>query len=61
MMSTIMEIDISSKQTGNKNVKYVDCRKEERKERKEERKERKEERKERKEERRERKKMKNKV
>jgi hypothetical protein len=41
MISTIMEIDISSKQTGNKNVKYVECREEERKERKEERRERK--------------------
>jgi hypothetical protein len=40
-MSAITEIDISSKQTGNKNVKYVECRKEDRKERKEEERERK--------------------
>jgi hypothetical protein len=36
-MSGITEIDISSKQRGNKNVKYVRCRKEERKNRQEER------------------------
>jgi len=35
-MSAIMAIDISSKQTVNKKVKYVGRRKEERKERKEE-------------------------
>jgi hypothetical protein len=36
-MSAVTEIDISSKQIRSKNVKYVGCRKEERKERKEER------------------------
>jgi hypothetical protein len=36
-MSAMTEIDISSKQIGYKNVKYVGCRKKERKERKEER------------------------
>jgi len=36
-MSGIKETDISSKQRGNKNVKYVGCRKEEKKKRKEER------------------------
>jgi hypothetical protein len=40
-MSAITEIDIPSKQTGNKKVKYVECKKKERKERKAERRERK--------------------